>query len=179
MHVKEIFDLVAERFGAEAVFDLHEDPKKDKDAWFTVAPASVEAVCRLCRDEPRLAMNFLECLTGVDLPSKEQIAVVYHLYSYEHRHRIVMKAFLPRQDPRVATVSGVWPVANWQERECYDLLGVVFEGHPDLRRILLPDDWQGYPLRKDYKEGADYHGIPTTRQSPFELLKLAKAPNAS
>jgi NADH-quinone oxidoreductase subunit C len=124
-------------------------------------------------------MNFLECLTGVDLPAKDQIAVVYHLYSYEHRHRLVMKAFLPRQSPHIASLSAIWPVANWQERECYDLLGVVFDGHPDLRRILMPEDWQGYPLRKDYKEGADYHGIPTTRPNPLELLKLAKTPNAS
>jgi NADH-quinone oxidoreductase subunit C len=114
----------------------------------------------------------MECLTGTDYPDKKQIHVAIHLYSYARKHRIVFKMLLDRDAPKCPTLCDVWPVANWQERECFDLLGVTFEGHPDLRRILLPDDWVGHPLRKDFKEGNDYHGIPTTRPNPLDLLKI-------
>jgi NADH-quinone oxidoreductase subunit C len=179
MRTAEIFDLLGKQLGADAVSDLHADPVKDGDPWFVLTPGRIGDICRMCRDDARLACGFLECLTGVDYPNREQIAVVYHLYSYEHRHRIIGKAFLPRSDPRIASVADIWPVANWHERECYDLLGVVFEGHPDLRRILLPDDWEGHPLRKDYAEKPDYHGIPTTRADPLELLQVGKRKEGS
>jgi NADH-quinone oxidoreductase subunit C len=117
----------------------------------------------------------MECLTGVDWPDKSEIHVVVHLFSYTHKHRVVLKVALPRESATMPTLSTVWSAANWQERECWDLLGVHFEGHPDLRRIMLPDDWEGHPLRKDYKQKAEYHGIPTTRTNPLELLK-PKAP---
>jgi NADH-quinone oxidoreductase subunit C len=98
--------------------------------------------------------------------------VVYHVYSYEKKHRIVLKCFLDRADPVLPTVQEVWRAANWQERECFDLLGVLFDGHPDLRRLLLPDDWEGHPLRKDYTEPDHYHGIPTVRPNPIELYAI-------
>jgi NADH-quinone oxidoreductase subunit C len=86
---------------------------------------------------------------------------------------------LDRNQPEVDTVSHIWPTANWLERECYDLLGVVFRGHPYLKRVLLPDDWVGWPLRKDYEEQPTYHGIPTTRPNPLELLQIGSAPEGS
>ena len=88
-------------------------------------------------------------LAGVDY--KDRIEVVYVLYSMTHKHRYTLKCRLPRENPRISTVESVWSVANWHEREAYDMFGIVFEGHSDLRRILCPDDWEGYPLRKDYK----------------------------
>jgi NADH-quinone oxidoreductase subunit C len=91
--------------------------------------------------------------------------VVYHLFSYRHRHAVVLKVGVARDNPRLATVSTVWRAAIWQEREIFDLLGVDFVGHPDLRRILLPEDWVGHPLRKDYVEPTEYHGISTKRES--------------
>jgi NADH-quinone oxidoreductase subunit C len=90
---------------------------------------------------------------------KEKYAVAYHLHSLKHRHAIGMKVFLPRETPSLPTVDAVWPAANFQEREVFDLFGIAFEGSKDLRRILLPEDWEGHPLRKDYKYPDFYHGI--------------------
>lgn len=103
---------------------------------------------------------------GDTSPSKDRFEVAYHLFSYKHKHSVTLKVYLPRDDQaHVGTVEGLWGCANWLEREVYDLFGIKFDGHSDLRRIMLPDDWTGYPLRKDYKEAEDYHGISTTRPS--------------
>jgi NADH-quinone oxidoreductase subunit C len=174
MTPQEIHDLARAAFG-DAVHELHADPKKDRDPWFACDVARIVDLATWLRDEEALACDWLECLTGTDFPAKQEIHVALHIYSYARRHRVVVKVLLPRDAPKMPTLSGVWPVANWQERECFDLLGVVFEGHPDLRRILLPDDWVGYPLRKDFVEPSHYHGIPTTRPTPLELLKAKTA----
>ncbi len=138
------------------------------DAAATVEPARIAEVCRFLRDEPALLFDCLSNLSGVDYPKLGHIQVVYHLYSYRLGHWIVLKVNALRDDPVVPTVSDVWSAANWQEREVYDLLGVTFTGHPDLRRILMPEDWPGHPLRKDFVEPQEYHGIATSRES---LLK--------
>jgi NADH-quinone oxidoreductase subunit C len=139
-----------------------------RNAWATVDPARVHEVARFAKTDPALAFDCLSNLSGVDYPKQGHIQVVYHLFSYQHRHAFVLKANAARDNPVVATVSSVWSHANWQEREVFDLLGVTFEGHPDLRRILMPEDWPGHPLRKDFVEPESYHGIPTSRES---LLK--------
>lgn len=175
MDPKSIFETLQAKFGDQAVYDLHADAGKDHDPWFFVKPEHLTAVCTHLRDDPAIACDYLECLSGVDYPDKNVLHVVYHLFSYTRRHRVVLKVVVPREAPTLPTVSSIWSAANWQERECYDLLGVVFEGHPNLRRILLPDDWVGHPLRKDYKEQPDYHGIPTTRPNPLELLAIKPA----
>jgi NADH-quinone oxidoreductase subunit C len=173
MSPAEIYKALQEKFGEEVVFDLHDDPKKgDKDAWFQVEPFSIEDVCKHLKTDPDLHFDYLECVTGVDFPDDKKIAVIYHLYSYEKKHRIVLKCLLDRADPALPTLSDVWRTANWQERECFDLLGVLFDGHPDLRRLLMPDDWEGHPLRKDYEEPDNYHGIPTIRPNPVELFAI-------
>ncbi len=97
---------------------------------------------------------------------------MYHLFSLQHRHQIVLKVEVDRAQPSVPSVQGVWKAANWLEREVYDMLGVDFVGHPDMRRILLPDDWVGHPLRKDYQEAGGYHGVTNTRPDP--LVKLGQ-----
>lgn len=127
-------------------------------------------VSRYLRDEPELKFEVLSDLTALDRPKEEKIQVVYHLYSYAHRHQIVLKVDLPRETPRVSTVEGAWMAADWMEREVFDLFGVVFEGHSDLRRIMLPEDWVGYPLRKDYVEQEEYDGISTQRAPLVEKL---------
>ncbi|MCS7253704.1 MAG: NADH-quinone oxidoreductase subunit C [Armatimonadota bacterium] len=107
-------------------------------------------LCKLLHDEPSLCFDYLRCISTVDWIEDGQIEVVYHLYSMAHGHCIIIKVRIPREEPKLPTVSGIWAAANWLEREAYDLMGVVFDGHPDLRRILLPQDWEGHPLRKDY-----------------------------
>lgn len=172
MKPQEIFETLQKELGAEVVFDFHGEDAKVKDAWCQVAPYEIERVAELLKTSPVLSFDYLECITGVDYPDQTKIVVVYHLYSYSHRHRFVLKAFLDRNDPAMPSLVHVWSTANWQERECYDLLGVLFEGHPDLRRLLLPDDWEGHPLRKDFEEKEEYHGIPTIRPNPVELYKI-------
>jgi NADH-quinone oxidoreductase subunit C len=111
-------------------------------------------VCRACRDTKGLEYNFLSDVTGIDYyPQEPRFGVAYHLYSMLHNRSLRLKVVLPGDAPTVPSVTDVYPVANWPEREIYDLLGVTFTGHPDLRRILMPDNWEGHPLRKDYPLG--------------------------
>ena len=115
----------------------------------------IRDICLFLRDEPSLRMDHLADLTAVDFsqyPGDKgpRFEVVYNLISTVHRHRIRLKVRVPEEDPSVDTVSSVWNTANWHERETYDLMGVKFTGHPDLRRILLAEDWEGHPLRKEY-----------------------------
>jgi NADH-quinone oxidoreductase subunit C len=112
-------------------------------------------VCRYLRDEPSLRMDHLADLTAVDYstyPGDDgpRFEVVYNMISTVHHHRVRLKVRVPEDDPRVSSVTSVWQTANWHERETYDLMGIKFAGHPDLRRILLPEDWEGHPLRKEY-----------------------------
>ena len=121
----------------------------------------LDALVRL-RDQPDLSFRFLSSVTATDHPGREPRAwVVYELRSIEHRHRIRLKVGLPADDVHVPSVTPLFPTADWHERETYDLFGIVFDGHPDLDRILMPDDWEGHPLRKDEPlggVGTRYHG---------------------
>ena len=116
-----------------------------------VRPSSLVRICEFLRDAPDLRFNYLSDVTALDhYPNEPRFEVVYHLYSIETNQSLRVKVRLPGDDPRVTSVVPVWPGANAFEREVYDLFGVHFEGHPDLRRIVMPEDWEGYPLRKDY-----------------------------
>jgi NADH-quinone oxidoreductase subunit C len=109
------------------------------------------ALARALRDRPDLAFNLLAELTAVDYwPREPRFELVYVFVSLSHRRRLRLKVRLQGDDARVSTTSDVWPAANWLEREVWDLFGIVFDGHPDPRRLLMPEDWEGYPLRKDY-----------------------------
>jgi NADH-quinone oxidoreductase subunit C len=114
------------------------------------------------RDDPGLRLDFLSSVTATDRPGADpRFWVVYELSSTELHHRLRVKVGLSDEDPRVPSVTGLFPTADWHERETYDFFGVVFDGHPDLRRILLPDDWEGWPLRKTEELGGvntRYHG---------------------
>lgn len=169
MEARAVHDALAGTLG-EAVYDFTSDGTKDP--FFRVQAARWPEVALRLRDDPALDFRFLQNLTAVDWIKQERIELVYHLWSYAHRHGCVVKIDLPRAAPEVASVAGVWRAAEWYEREQFDLLGVRFCGHPDLRRIMLPDDWPGHPMRKDYVEAPEYHGMPTTRPSTLELLPL-------
>jgi len=136
-----------------------------KDPSIAVVAASIRDVGVFLRDDPDLRFEVLMNQTGVDYKAKGLIQIVYHLYSYTHRHTIVVKVDVPRDAAVAPSVERVWRAAEWLEREIYDLLGVTFEDHPDLRRLLMPEDWIGYPLRKDFVEPEEYHGISTRRES--------------
>ncbi len=108
-------------------------------------------VFRFLKEEPEYGFNFLSDLCGVDYMGREpRFEVVYHLYSMEHKHRLRMKVSLSEEDLTIPSVVSLWRTANWHERECYDLLGIKFSDHPDLRRILTPDGFKDHPLRKDF-----------------------------
>ena len=135
--------------------------------------AKLRDACLLLRDDETLRYDCCHLLTGTDWPDKDQIEVVYHLVSYTikpdaaYRTRpekndpwLALKVFVPRGEPAVPSVADIWTGADWHERETYDLVGVVFTGRAELRRILLPEDWPGHPLRKDWEFPVSYHGIP-------------------
>ena len=154
MKPREVHERLKERFN-DTVSEWVEP--QAGDPFITVAAPRVPEVFRLLRDDPDLSFDFLRLLTAVDWG--DRFGVVYHLYSYTHHHEVTLHIDLSKEDPRVASSAAVWATADWLEREAYDMMGIVFEGHPSLRRILLPLDWEGHPLRKDYKEPAEYHGI--------------------
>ena len=144
-----VLQRLRERFG-EAL--------RDVKAWrhettILLAPSDLLQVCRYLKEDTDLTFDFLSSVTGVDrlnLPDRSpRFEVVYHLYSIPHKRRLRLKVRVDEGEA-VPSVTGVWETANWHEREVFDLFGVPFSDHPDLRRILMPDDWEGHPLRKDY-----------------------------
>lgn len=155
MQLKEIHQHLKAKFG-DGIGEWFQP--EAGDAWIEVSAAAWPQVAAALKNDPALAFDYLRCVTGTDYPPDE-IQVVFHFLAYTHDHEAIIKIKLPREKPNVASVMELWPAADWHERETYDLLGIVFEGHAALRRILLPDDWRGFPLRKDYKQPDEYHGI--------------------
>jgi NADH-quinone oxidoreductase subunit C len=126
-------------------------PRQKADRAAVVLPAGrLASIMRQLRDRPELAFDMLEFHTAIDWLAENRFEIVYNLYSIKHRHYLMVTASLPREGAEIASVSSVWQVAEWQEREVYDMFGVLYDGHPDLRRLLLDDEWSGHPLRKDY-----------------------------
>jgi len=125
-----------------------------------IAPKHWLAVAEYLKTDPETAFDVLMCLTGYDRGPEEPLGVAYNLESMEQAHKLEVLIEVSRDDSTIPSVAHLWRTADWHERETYDLFGITFEGHPDLRRILLPDDWEGHPLRKDYQTPAFYSGIP-------------------
>ena len=157
MTPEEIHKALTAQFG-ETILGL--DTELAGDPSIQIAATAIADVCQYLAETDTLAFDSLMCLSGVDLSANDEaFAIVYHLYAMQHRHSVVLKTTVPKTDPHLSSVSHIWKTADWHERETYDLYGIRFDGHTDLRRILLPDDWEGYPLRKDYKEPEFYRGM--------------------
>lgn len=126
--------------------------KFDRDELTIVVERSaIRDACAILRDDRELQFNFLSDITAVDwYPNEPRFDVVYHLLSIPRLQRVRLKVKLAGGDPALPSITSVWPSANYFEREIYDLFGVRFSGHPNLRRIMMPEDWEGHPLRKDY-----------------------------
>jgi len=143
-------------------------------AW--IPAERLTGICRFVAADPAFALDYLSFVTGVDYPEQKRIEVVYHLFSSQHRHELLLKVRVPRDDPRVESVTSIWRGADWHEREAYDLLGIVFAGHPNLRRIMMTDDWVGHPLRKDYiyEDPEWLKGLAEQRQREIQGLGLGE-----
>jgi NADH-quinone oxidoreductase subunit C len=149
---KIILDRLAQQFVAGEII---ENGSQHGNEWARVAPAHWRAVAQFTRDDPVTALNMFIDLTCVDrLGRTPRFDVVMHLYSVDKKHRVRLLAGVPEEDPSIDSLVALWPGANWFEREAFDLYGVRFVGHPDLRRILMYPEFVGHPLRKDFpKEG--------------------------
>ncbi len=162
MNLAEIRTLLEEKFGESVV--IGEETTGLQPA-LLIDPDRIADVCLELRDNPKTYFDFLSCLSGVDYGIEaNRFGVVYHLASIPYQTQLTLKVIRDNDRdlenlPSFPTVSSVYRTADWHEREAFDMMGIFFEGHPDLRRILLPDDWDGYPLRKDYKAAEYYKGI--------------------
>ncbi len=153
MEPKKIYAILSEKFSGK----IKQFAENTFPPSVLVEPDAIADVCRFLKMEDDMDFKSLMCLSGVDLKDQGKMAVVYHLNSMKHKHKITVKVELDRNNPHVQTVELVWPGANFYEREAYDLFGIVFDGHSDLRRILMPEDWEGHPMRKDYVYPKRYH----------------------
>jgi NADH-quinone oxidoreductase subunit C len=207
MDQKEIYELLAEKLGDAALgFD-----DEGVEAHADVAPDSIAEACTFLRDDERLQFNQLMCLSGIDWDGLDEngkgksvkilgytdegqpetsdhvstgdFGVAYHLYSHTQRHKFTLRVRTQRDRASVPSVAGVWSTAAWHEREAWDLVGIRFEGHPDLRRILLEEHWEGHPLRKDYQMPDNWNNVPLYGQpyceNPFPTTEPDPTPDQS
>jgi NADH-quinone oxidoreductase subunit C len=155
---------IAQRIRDELGLAPRDEPLQTKHPRIDVEGADWRRLAEFLYRDAELSFDWLACITAIDYVAADELAACYELRSTRHGHWFAVKAFVPRSEPRLASVTDIWPAADWHEREAWDLMGIVFEGHPDPRRILLPEDWQGHPLRKDYVFPREYHGIPATTE---------------
>lgn len=167
MTSREIFDQTSAHLPSS---DMQWQQGETGDAWMLVPVRDIKNVLAYLKETHGL--TYLANLAGIDYG--DPLAVVYVLRSLQTQEQITVKVLLDRNEPEIPTASVLFGAANWFEREAFDLLGIRFAGHPDLRRILMPEDWDGYPLRKDYAPQPEYHGIPTARPDSHQLLDQLK-----
>lgn len=158
MQEQEILKMLKKNF-SDVSFDWVD--AENGDNYLFVPADKVDEITQYLKDTWELSFDYLMNVSAFDTP--DHIELVYHCYSYKHRHNFILKVKVPRENGEVNTLSHLYGTANFQEREVFDHFGVKFKNHPDMRRILLPDDWVGYPLLKDYKEEEEYNGMGTTR----------------
>jgi NADH-quinone oxidoreductase subunit C len=135
----------------------------EEAAYLSIVPEKWETVAHFLRNDEELLFDSLMCLTGYDKGPDEELGVAFNLHSMDKLHELEIRVEVPRDGGTIPSVAHIWRIADWHEREVYDMYGIIFEGHPDLRRMLLPDDWIGHPLRKDYETPDYYAGIPVPK----------------
>jgi NADH-quinone oxidoreductase subunit C len=155
MNYEEIFNRLKDNFG-DSVTEIKKEAVGEE--YIVISPDKVDEICLFLRDEEDLKFDELMNLSGIDY-TKGSLAVAYHLYSFTHNHKVNLKTYVTAENPHVKSVSQIWLTADWHEREAYDIIGIIFDGHPNLIRILLPYDWEGHPLRKDYEVPEFYNGM--------------------
>ena len=154
----ELFNLLRETFGEDAVIEhvvSGDEAKGFRDPYIVLKSDSLVEICTFLKDDERCQFKMLHCISGVEWP--EYFESVYHLFSISLRQRAILKVRTSKENPSVPSVTSIWPSADWHERESFDLMGIVYEGHPNLKRILLPEEWEGHPLRKDYEMPTHEH----------------------
>ncbi|OJW66772.1 MAG: NADH dehydrogenase [Candidatus Amoebophilus sp. 36-38] len=163
MDLSAIVNLLQQELGTQVVIGT--DDINAKPPVILVPAEHIAEVCQVLHEHPTMYFDYLACITALDNGlEKGTLEAIYNLYSIPFNYQLMIKVSLPRNKPDeplpiISTVSHIWQAANWHEREAYDLIGIYFTGHPDLRRILLPGDWEGHPLRTDYVQQQSYHGI--------------------
>lgn len=175
MTFEEIKNRIILKFGASIILS---EQVEQLQASLTIEVSHIKNLCSFLRDEPELYFDYLNCLSGLDYAvDRSELTVVYHISSIPFNHHLVLKVNIPFERtsstlPSIPSVSEVWKSADWHEREAFDMYGITFDGHPDLRRILCPDDWEGYPLRKDYEPAELYNGLKIKFDRSTENDKL-------
>lgn len=159
---------IAQRFAQRFPNAIAASHPTDKHPRIHTSAEHWPAMAQFLRHDPEMHFDWLGCLSAVDYLAENKLCVVYDLRSSATNHWFAFKVYMDRDNPRICSVTHLWPGANWHEREAYDLMGIIFEGHPDLRRILLPEDWVGHPLRKDYVFPREYHGIPGSTELDWQ-----------
>ena len=155
MTTQEVSEKIKAKF-PEAVLDMKAEGVLDP--YIKLAPTQWKEIAGFLHDDEDLKFDSLMCLSGMDF-GKNVLGVVYHLFSMAKKQKLTVRIEVPVDNAVIPSVESVWGTAEWHEREAYDMIGITFTGHPDMRRILCPDDWEGYPLRKDYKVPEYYQGM--------------------
>ena len=160
MDFKNISDLLINNHGKSITIDEEKNVVfVSHDSWLDIA--------KDLKDNKDLTFDYLSCVTGYDNGKGESLGVAYNFYSTSKKHSLEIRIEVERDNPMIPSIEKIWRIADWMEREVFDLYGVEFKDHWDLRRILLPADWEGYPLRKDFKEPDYYNGMPVPKDKSY------------
>ena len=157
MDLQQIFDLISSIEGVEL---------NTESEFISVPSASLLTVSEKFKNNSSLDFDFLMCITAIDDGSSKNFIVAYNYHSNKHNHSVEVRVSLEDGED-IPSLSAIWKTADWHEREAYDMMGINFSGHPELKRILLPEDWEGFPLRKDYKVADYYHGVPIPKDKSY------------
>ncbi|MCK5521180.1 MAG: NADH-quinone oxidoreductase subunit C [Candidatus Marinimicrobia bacterium] len=165
MDHKKLFEELKKRFGEDKILAF--DDENSIPPKISVAPNSLNAVCDYLAKEYEIKFDALMCLSGVDVG--DELGVALHLHSMKDDVKVGLESLCKRDNPHIDSVASVYATANWHEREAYDMFGIIFDGHPKLTRIFLADDWEGWPLRKDYVPAQYWHGMPIAKELTHKM----------